>query len=410
MGPSASRRRSRPSALILALVAPIAALLLAASGSALDTRTPEGEIAYSLGSSSGPACIDAVSLKRQVPRTLVCGPYRALFEALGSDAAWSPDGTRLAYLKTRSKPGVYVVSSDGTGAHRVAPLASLDANYRINVSPGSWSPDGSQIAFDRWPETEYVACTHRKAFRLRLAIAQVSPTKLKEIPVLPKPSRMKLLEEVDWSPSANELLYVLTTEHLTHSLGETYCDPTSSSLYAMDTDGGNRRLLFTARGEIRRATWSPDGSAIVIASCSRKASPGCGVYIVSRDGSQSRLLTAFNWVFADKLVWTGNTIYLDPGVFGVLIRIDATSGRRQRVSVPQRRTGMDCQPEQGALLAVSGDGAWIAILSREYFVFDDCKDPYKAVVALIPVAGRGTTWVPVAPARGIIDWLGLYLK
>src|SRR4030095_8803783 len=52
------------------------------------------------------------------------------------------------------------------------------------------------------------------------------------------------------------------------------------------------------------------------------------VYIVSRDGSQSRLLTAFNWVFADKLVWTGNTIYLDPGVFGVLIRIDATSSRR----------------------------------------------------------------------------------
>jgi hypothetical protein len=53
---------------------------------------------------------------------------------------WSPDGTRLAvgvYMASHHGHAIYVVNADGSGLHKVRSRADL----------GSWSPDGSGIAF-----------------------------------------------------------------------------------------------------------------------------------------------------------------------------------------------------------------------------------------------------------------------
>ncbi len=56
------------------------------------------------------------------------------------DAAWSPDGTRIAFWRTNGsnadRGDVYVMNSDGSSQKRLAQ----------GVNP-SWSPDGSRIAF-----------------------------------------------------------------------------------------------------------------------------------------------------------------------------------------------------------------------------------------------------------------------
>jgi len=64
--------------------------------------------------------------------------------ALGSneDPAWSPDGTRIAFVSNRSGPfDLYVMNADGTGQTRLT-FESVDAH-----NP-AWSPDGTRIAFD----------------------------------------------------------------------------------------------------------------------------------------------------------------------------------------------------------------------------------------------------------------------
>ncbi len=58
------------------------------------------------------------------------------------NAAWSPDGSRIAFTSDRDgNIEVYVMNADGTGQTR------LTANPGADGAP-AWSPDGSRIAFE----------------------------------------------------------------------------------------------------------------------------------------------------------------------------------------------------------------------------------------------------------------------
>jgi len=64
----------------------------------------------------------------------------------GLDVApvWSPDGSKIAFMSSRSGNSlqVFVMNADGTGVVQVT-SAAADAEYP------SWSPDGAHLAFDR---------------------------------------------------------------------------------------------------------------------------------------------------------------------------------------------------------------------------------------------------------------------
>ncbi len=60
-------------------------------------------------------------------------------------AAWSPDGSRIAFARWADQSDLWVVNTDGSGATQLTETAGEE------VDP-TWSPDGSQIAYSHWSE------------------------------------------------------------------------------------------------------------------------------------------------------------------------------------------------------------------------------------------------------------------
>ena len=71
------------------------------------------------------------------------GRHRMLTPGSYATPAWSPDGTKIAYLGGWPNVQVYVINADGTNRRRLAPHVSYK---NVDCSP-AWSPSGRQIAF-----------------------------------------------------------------------------------------------------------------------------------------------------------------------------------------------------------------------------------------------------------------------
>jgi Tol biopolymer transport system component len=59
-----------------------------------------------------------------------------------SDPVWSPDGRKIAFVRSNTRLGVYVVNADGSGMRNLTPKP-MGAAY---AAP-AWSPDGRKITF-----------------------------------------------------------------------------------------------------------------------------------------------------------------------------------------------------------------------------------------------------------------------
>jgi hypothetical protein len=100
----------------------------------------------------------------------------------GSSPSWSPDGTRLAFLRNNR---VFVAGAEGTGA---APLPNVDAGRVLYLA---WSPDGTQIALLRWRNLDDEV--------MRLAILELATGAIREV-VSERKLDATLVFGLDWQP------------------------------------------------------------------------------------------------------------------------------------------------------------------------------------------------------------------
>jgi TolB protein len=180
--------------------------------------------------------------------------------------AWSPDGTKVAFLREEGQTfHVYVMNSDGTEVRRVTPLRPGDVaagemfTESMLFTTLSWSPDGTRIAVggrEAGLPCPSVGCPYldRDIFTV-----QVNGPELVNL------TDTTLTNEWDpaWSPDGSRILFVRATEL---ERGQPPTLENIPQIYSMAADGSDIvRLTNSLRGAVHPA-WSPDGSRVAFES------------------------------------------------------------------------------------------------------------------------------------------------
>jgi Tol biopolymer transport system component len=186
------------------------------------------------------------------------GSRRRLARGEIYDAAWSPDGERVAYA---SPGGLSVVAADGTGRLRLT--------RRGGDGGASWSPDGQRIAYAAEDGLWVIGSDGRVRTLLTHLLSGASGG-----PV--------------WAPDGNRIAF---------NGGDPEAE--AEDLYIVEVGGVPRRLVRNASGV---PTWSPDGAQLAFLSFPPifDASAAGIVVVDARDGRPIRKLSGT----ADPPIWS----------------------------------------------------------------------------------------------------------
>ena len=220
------------------------------------------------------------------------GTKRSIPNLCGSDVAWSPDGTRLAFNKYGGEalpPTLWVINADGSEATEVSAIGL--------VGP-EWSPDGTRLA------TIYLGGGI-------LHVIQADGSGGTEFPVA---SGLNF-DRPSWSSDGSEIMYTrldtLWSANVTSKVARVQCVPglhqmmgarwspdgtrisvdarTSNRFgeFVMSADCSNQIQLSDGSFDGGWASWSPDGTHLVFSSTVDDDGGTVDVFEVSSDGSSA---------------------------------------------------------------------------------------------------------------------------
>lgn len=188
-------------------------------------------------------CLEEIAGARQVCLRPLRGGLRRQLTGGSSDASeacWSPDGTRLAFVRDGA---LWIIDADGGRATRVA-------DHPAGNEAPHWAPDGERLAF----------LSRRRGWSQLWSIEVPRPGRGRPPSVehLPEPTRLSAepcdLAFPDWSPDGHWIMCATTC----------LADLTTEQLVLIDASG--RRPMRVVAGEHSVAvggSWAPDGRSIV---------------------------------------------------------------------------------------------------------------------------------------------------
>jgi Tol biopolymer transport system component len=176
--------------------------------------------------------------------------------------AWSPDGTRIAFVRgDGSTIQIYVMNADGSNQTELTDGAIGQA-----TSP-AWSPDGTRIAFSLLGEICVINSDGSNAS---------NPVCLT--------NNSAADDDPEWSPDGTKIVFMSWRDVTPGSISP------NTEIYVMNADGSNQTNVTNDVSRDQNPSFSPDGSRIVFAS-DRHAQFNSDLYVMYADGSGPVQLT-----------------------------------------------------------------------------------------------------------------------
>jgi dipeptidyl aminopeptidase/acylaminoacyl peptidase len=241
----------------------------------------------------------------RAPRRVTAGDGTTAHEE--HSVAWSPDGSRLAFLSDKDREGqlqVYVAGADGGAVRKLTDLKGY-------VAGPQWSPDGRRLAVlltesaggpvgPTQPATPEVGVIEEHVHEQRLTLID------------PESGRARVLSpadlyvyEYDWSPDGRQLVFIGA-----HGSGDN--NWYIARLYTLAVDSGKLTELLKPDMQIANPRWSPDGRTIAFIGglMSDEGATGGDVFTIPAAGGRPRNLTPGLRASASWLAWRPNGLLL----------------------------------------------------------------------------------------------------
>jgi Tol biopolymer transport system component/DNA-binding winged helix-turn-helix (wHTH) protein len=239
---------------------------------------------------AGPALNSHIWAQPVTPAGVPRGAPRALTEDTSrrnSLPVVSPDGTRVAYMSTRTGTAPHVWVMDVDGRNRIQVSSDETANFKPN-----WFPDGRRVAFlssrggrlgvwavdiatrreELWLDAK--AGSDITTMKGRLAEFDLSPSSTRAaFSMITEPAGQRVIYVASLSPFEPRKL---SDEALSvgypswspdeRSLAVEVKDGASTHAAVIDVETGTLRMLTRERGETWVRSWSPDGRKVAFAA------------------------------------------------------------------------------------------------------------------------------------------------
>ena len=218
--------------------------------------SPDGtKIAYVSGDDEDSLNVYVMNADGTNPTRLTHHNYAAWFPV------WSPDGTKIAFWAIGSDNDltyVYVINADGTNLRKLL-TQNITTDDLLFTSPLAWSPDGRKIAclieLNNNVDIYVISADgHTRSHLTSFDTIDVSPV---------------------WSPDGTKIAFWAIKDE-------------SSDIYVMNADGSTPTRLTQNRDFNAFPAWSPDGTKIAFWSNRNKSSD---IYVMNADGSTPTRLT-----------------------------------------------------------------------------------------------------------------------
>jgi Tol biopolymer transport system component len=281
------------------MVAATLALVLAAAGITLAARAfigseshepgatatiepkSNGAIWFRVGGGDGPSFIYEVQPDGTGQR-VVFGSMPPNY----SQIAWSPDGTRIAWVNYLvGHYGIYVSNPDGTDARQLTD--------GVNDGWPSWSPDGTRIVFSSTRYDSSISqCEPGADFQCPtdLYVMDVDGSHVVRLTSEPAPEYDPV-----WSPDGTRIAFVKTFNGTTTFIGS------ATGIFVMQADGSDVMPVSSHDGGSDFSpSWSPDGRQIAFASI---RSEDWDIFVVNADGTDEHAIVGPG-AYVDDPVWS----------------------------------------------------------------------------------------------------------